>query len=45
MKEKKTAEQDSEYDGFSTSDEVSKDLLDLTLAEALFVVWYVSSVV
>ena len=38
VKTDKTVEQGSEYHGFSTSGEVSK-------AEVLFVVWYVSSVV
>ena len=42
----KTVEQGSEYHGFSTSGEVSKaDVLDGTLAEVSFVVWYVSTVV
>ena len=42
----KIVEQGSEYHGYSTSGEVRKaDVLDLALAEVLFVVWYVSSVV
>ena len=46
MKEDKIVEQGREYHGFSTSGEVSKaDALDLTLAEVLLVVQYVSSVV
>ena len=46
VKTDKTVEQGSEYHGFSTSSEVSKaDVLDVTLAEVSFVVWYVSSVV
>ena len=46
VKEDKIVEQGSEYHGFSTSGEVSKaDVLDVTLAEVLFVVWYVSSAV
>ena len=46
VKTDKTVEQGSEYHGFSTSGEVSKaDVLDVTLAEVLLVVLYVSSVV
>ena len=46
VKTDKTVEQGSEYHGFSTSSEVSKaDVLDVTLAEVSFVVWYVSGVV
>ena len=46
VKEDKIVEQGSEYHAFSTSGEVSKaDVLDVTLAEVLFVVWYVSSFV
>ena len=46
VKEDKIVEQGSEYHGFSTSGEVSKaDMLDMTLAEVLFVVLYVSCVV
>ena len=46
VKEDEIVEQGSEYHGFSTSGEVSKaDVLDVTLAEVLLVVLYVSSVV
>ena len=45
VKEDKIVEQGSEYHGFSTSSEVSKaDVLDMTLAEVLLVVLYVSSI-
>ena len=46
VNEDKIVEQGSECHGFSTSDEVSKtDVLDVTLAEVLLVVLFVSSVV
>ena len=46
MKENKVVEQGRGYHGFSTSGEVSKtDVLDVTLAEVLLVVLYISSVV